>query len=95
VLANSYGAGNQAVYDSKGYILTGGYSAGSADCRQADSIVMTIAKFGQGGHIKEDVEPFDLALGLDNGYGTNVQRYLSVRPTIVPASAKANVLDSF
>lgn len=93
--ANAYGAGNQAIYDDKGWILTGGYSAGSADRRQADSIGMTLLKFGQGGHIKEDVEPYDLAKRLDSGRGANVQKYLSVRPTIVPKEAKPNVLDPF
>jgi len=95
VSANSYGAGNQGIYDDNGILLTGGYSAGSADRRQADSAFVTVLKLGQGGHIMEDVEPFDLAMEIDNGYGISIQKYIEVRPTIVPLGAKKHVLDPF
>ena len=82
--ANSSGAGNQCIYDADQKLITSGDGKGSADRIQAEGAAATIVNFfSDSGHIGHDVSPFDLAYDLDGGgFGSNVRRYLSVRPLI-------------
>lgn len=73
-------SGAQAMYDSKGKLITGGLSAGTADKVSPNK--------DRNEHIRVDVRPFDKARDLDKHYGGTKYRdlYYKVRP---PNTGKA------
>lgn len=79
-------AGQQAMYDGSGKLITGGLSAGTPD------------KYNQSKkleHLYADVAPFDLATRLDTFYGGDKYRklYLQARPPMKSSTAPENILD--
>lgn len=90
VKGNSYGSGNQCIYDANGKLITSGYGRGTADRMQASGKFATIGHwFNDSGHIGHDVNPFNLAYSLDeNSLGTHVDQYIAVRPFLGPIAGK-------
>jgi hypothetical protein len=81
------GAGQQAMYDKNGKLITGGLSAGTPDKVSPHKSVL--------GHRDADVKPFDLAKKLDKYYGGDKYRkqYLEVRPPCKSPTAPPNVVN--
>ena len=83
--ATASGAGNQCTYDKNGKVIKTRYGCGTADRMQATRnwFSVTANWWKDSGHIGHDVTPFNLAYKLDNNkHGSNVSRYVDVRPFI-------------
>ncbi|GIW85436.1 MAG: hypothetical protein KatS3mg107_1096 [Gemmataceae bacterium] len=81
------GAGQQAMYDKNGKLITGGLSAGTPD--KISPVKSRVE------HIIIDVTPFDLARDLDKHFGGDKFRrlYLEVRPPMKSKTAPDNIVD--
>jgi len=81
------GAGQQAMYDASGRLITGGLSAGTPDRISPNQDFWA--------HQREDVDPFRWARTLDSHYGGDRFRrlYLEVRPPHRGVGAPENVVD--
>lgn len=84
----SGGSGNQAMYDARGKLITGGLSAGTADKTSPNPHNIMA-------HRQNDVVPFNWASDLDKYYGGKKFRYmyLEVRPPNCPKEAPENIVD--
>jgi hypothetical protein len=86
-LPTASGAGQHAMDDKDGKLITGGLSAGTPDKVSPNKSIL--------GHRNADVEPFNWAWTLDKQRGGDKFRkmYLEVRPPLKSPTAPDNIVD--